>query len=51
MARTLPLFVKINLFPIRDLYQHANAIAQWMLDKGAQKGERALIWGTNKHQM
>jgi acyl-CoA synthetase (AMP-forming)/AMP-acid ligase II len=34
-----------------DLSKHCNAIAQWMLDKGAEKGERALIWGINKHQM
>jgi acyl-CoA synthetase (AMP-forming)/AMP-acid ligase II len=34
-----------------ELNQNANKIAQWMLGKGAQKGDRALIWGANKHQM
>jgi acyl-CoA synthetase (AMP-forming)/AMP-acid ligase II len=34
-----------------ELNNNANRVALWMLEKGAQKGERALIWGANKHQM
>ena len=34
-----------------ELKKNASMIAQWMLGKGAQKRERALIWGANKHQM
>ncbi len=45
------LICQNQFFSYNELNSHANALANWMLEKGAQKADRALIWGGNKYQM